>query len=194
MSERIDADTIGSQKDGSFTVERGKTVKRLLYALPALLVMGIIFYFSSQHAEQSSESSSYVLETVLIVVDELYEAMGKEPSDIHQNISMDWFTFIIRKIAHTTEYALLGGCLSFYFYKMQHKKKTLFLGSVLVGFLYACTDELHQFFVPGRSCEFRDVLIDTNGVFLGTLAFLFLLWLQSHIHRKKSKSSKARSQ
>jgi len=30
-------------------------------------------------------------------------------------------------------------------------------------FLYACTDEFHQSFVPGRACLFRDVMIDTSG-------------------------------
>ena len=39
--------------------------------------------------------------------------------------------------------------------------------SILFSFLYACTDELHQIFVPGRSAQFRDVLIDTLGASFG---------------------------
>lgn len=39
--------------------------------------------------------------------------------------------------------------------------------SILLSFLYACTDELHQIFVPGRSAQFRDILIDTLGASFG---------------------------
>ena len=37
----------------------------------------------------------------------------------------------------------------------------------LTGTLYAVTDEIHQYFVPGRSCEFRDICIDSAGVLCG---------------------------
>jgi len=38
-----------------------------------------------------------------------------------------------------------------------------------IGALYALTDEVHQSFVPGRSCEIRDILIDSCGVAAGVL-------------------------
>ncbi len=51
-------------------------------------------------------------------------------------------------------------------------KYTLFM-SILFSFLYACTDEIHQIFVPGRSAQFRDVLIDTLGASFGaTITYL----------------------
>ena len=43
--------------------------------------------------------------------------------------------------------------------------------SSLFCFIYACTDEFHQLFVMGRSCEIRDVLIDTLGSFVGILIY-----------------------
>jgi len=48
---------------------------------------------------------------------------------------------------------------------------------------YAVSDELHQWFVEGRSCELRDVGIDTMGVILGTCFYngVSMLW-----DRKKS--------
>ena len=39
----------------------------------------------------------------------------------------------------------------------------------LTGTVYAATDEFHQMFVPGRSCELRDIMIDSCGVAAGTL-------------------------
>ena len=45
--------------------------------------------------------------------------------------------------------------------------------SIIFSFLYACTDEIHQIFVPGRSAQFRDVLIDTLGASFGaTITYL----------------------
>ena len=48
-------------------------------------------------------------------------------------------------------------------------------------FLYACTDEFHQLFVPGRAGRFTDVLIDTTG---GIIMLLFIA-LVIHVARKK---------
>ena len=38
--------------------------------------------------------------------------------------------------------------------------------SIICGIIYACFDEFHQYFVTGRSAQFRDVLIDTSGVII----------------------------
>ena len=53
----------------------------------------------------------------------------------------------------------------FFTYKISINKKIII--SLILGFIYACSDELHQTFVAGRSGEARDVLIDTSGVFIG---------------------------
>lgn len=51
--------------------------------------------------------------------------------------------------------------------EMKDRKRLLL--SIFLAFLYACTDETHQLFVPGRSGEFKDVCIDTCGAFIGAL-------------------------
>ena len=48
----------------------------------------------------------------------------------------------------------------------------------LIGTAYAVTDEFHQAFVPGRSCELRDVVIDSCGVLTGVLAALLAGWIR----------------
>lgn len=46
--------------------------------------------------------------------------------------------------------------------------------ALTAGILYAASDELHQYFVPGRACQLRDVVIDGLGVLIGVLAgYLF---------------------
>ena len=70
---------------------------------------------------------------------------------------------VLRKLAHMTEYAILGALL------------LRALGSVLPAFaiavLYAASDELHQHFVAGRHAAPLDVAIDAAGVALGLLAW-----------------------
>ena len=70
---------------------------------------------------------------------------------------------VLRKIAHLTEYAVLGALL----------QRALVRSSVaiLVGALYATSDEIHQHFVRGRHAAWYDVAIDTIGVTIGVMAW-----------------------
>jgi VanZ family protein len=75
-----------------------------------------------------------------------------------------WDT-ILRKGAHLTEYAVLGGLL----YRALGRKAL----ALAVGIAYAATDELHQYFVRGRHASPVDVAIDAVGIAVG-----MLLWLR----------------
>lgn len=72
-----------------------------------------------------------------------------------------------------SEYAIL---LLFVYYGI-HKTiryKYALLGSLLISFIYACSDEIHQLFIPGRSGQFTDVLIDTSGALI--MLLIIYLW------------------
>ena len=75
-----------------------------------------------------------------------------------------WDT-ILRKGAHLTEYAVLGGLL----YRALDREPL----ALAAGIAYAATDELHQYFVRGRHASPVDVAIDAVGVAVG-----MLLWLR----------------
>ena len=75
-------------------------------------------------------------------------------------------SIIIRKLAHYTEYLILGILV---INLNNNKNKGLYL-SMIVCLLYAISDELHQYFVPGRSCQLVDVTID----FIGALTGIFI--------------------
>ena len=45
-----------------------------------------------------------------------------------------------------------------------------------IGAVYSITDELHQYLVPGRSCQFMDVIIDSSGVLFGVAIAALLKW------------------
>ena len=61
---------------------------------------------------------------------------------------------------------------------------TLDLVGALIGTTYAITDELHQRFIPGRSAQIIDVVIDAEGNLLGVLGVLLIVML---IKRNKEK-------
>jgi VanZ family protein len=76
-----------------------------------------------------------------------------------------WDT-ILRKGAHVTEYAVLGGLL----YRALGREPL----ALATGIAYAATDEFHQHFVRGRHASPVDVAIDAVGVALGMLVWLRL--------------------
>ena len=58
----------------------------------------------------------------------------------------------------------------------------------VVGTLYAASDEIHQLFVPGRSGQLRDVLLDSDGVAAGIL----LAWAVGLLYQKAAAYAAAR--
>ena len=91
---------------------------------------------------------------------------------------------VLRKIAHFTEFAFLGGLLFPLFVKQQEGKGTAFFLSFACGLLTAITDELLQHFSPGRSPQVLDVCIDTAGVLTGICICLGLLSIRQFIKSK----------
>jgi len=57
------------------------------------------------------------------------------------------------------------------------KKNKYFLITVAVCFLYAISDEVHQYFVPGRACRVFDVIVDTSGSIFFCLVFTIFVKL-----------------
>lgn len=83
----------------------------------------------------------------------------------------DLITFIVRKSAHFSEYAVLGFLGRGLFSRLQDERGLpAWVGALAVA-LVPVADETIQLFVPGRSGSPRDVLIDLCGAALGTLVF-----------------------
>ena len=151
-----------------------------------LLIALTIFLLSSKTGTESREDSNFFS---LNLVDKLTENYD-ELASWQQFRAEENLDELIRKLAHVCEFAglsfFLRLTLESWFGPSRKTKKAwkLSLQTLLGGFLYACTDEIHQIFVPGRSAGLRDILIDTAGVTLGLIAVLFFLWL---IRNKLSK-------
>lgn len=134
--------------------------------------MGFIFYLSAQPAEASSEISGGVIE----VIAEKFYPHFESLSEVQKAEVIASFQFEVRKSAHVCGFAVLGffAFISFITYTKIKMFLRLLL-SVVLSLAYAVGDEFHQRFVPGRSCELRDVLLDTAGILIAvllTLAFV----------------------
>ncbi len=98
----------------------------------------------------------------------------------------------IRKCAHASIYFVLSILVMIFMTQVKNKKIWyLNIITILICFIYACTDEYHQTFVIGRTGKISDVLIDMIGVILGCLLFNLLykkIRKNNHIDIAKNKS------
>ncbi|HLR42962.1 MAG TPA: VanZ family protein [Pseudogracilibacillus sp.] len=131
--------------------------------LLVLIWMGCIFYLSHQPASESSKLSAGVMATILQVMQAIFP----------YSVEVSAFHSFVRKGAHFFAYFLLGILL----YRALWGKWRHFLLALFIAFLYAVSDEVHQLFIPGRSGEVRDVLIDSAGAATGILLYILLLRL-----------------
>ncbi|MCM1525184.1 MAG: VanZ family protein [Ruminococcus sp.] len=132
-----------------------KPLKILLAYLPALICMAAIFFFSAQSAGESSVLSDTVVDMIR-----------------HDGSLTERLTVIVRKTAHFLEYALLGGLL--YTGNRLTGVKRRLPAAAAVSSLYAVSDEIHQYFVPGRACMAADVLLDSCGALAGAAAAMLI--------------------
>ena len=139
-------------------------MKRKIFLVLSILWMCVIFYMSNQPAAISSAHSGGVINMIsnMPVVGTLMKYL----------MSINIGEFVVRKGAHMFSYCLLAMLLFMSVYEKDIKKAIIiaFLGT----FLYACSDEFHQLFIPGRSGEFRDVMIDSLGGTIGLILIGFI--------------------
>lgn len=84
--------------------------------------------------------------------------------------------FLLFKTLHLIEYAILGLLV---IYPIAQT-----VPGIIISYLYAITDEIHQNFTPGRGPKFTDTLIDLIGILIGIAIFLFI---KKHLKKTKNK-------
>ena len=142
-----------------------------MYSVLVVLLQIVIFFFSAQTAVDSSRLSGGLTQKILGF---LFKSISKTRIlELSEQLS-----FIVRKSAHFTIYFVLGifMCLA-----VSKSKKFIdksldikFKYSFLFCFLYSVTDEIHQFFVPGRSLRLFDVFVDSIGSIFGIMIIIFV--------------------
>ena len=137
----------------------------VLFWVLCLAVMYIIFAFSSATGAESEQVSQNLLSKII-------EFIG---NFITHNA--------LRKLAHFSEFAALGFCFTGAIYYTFGKKE--FYLPLIPCFLYAVSDEVHQYFVPERACRVFDIFVDTCGAMTGIGVFLLFIFIISKIVKKK---------
>lgn len=145
-------------------------MKRILL-VATILWMGVIFAFSHRPAYISAQDSSTFSDYVVIVQENVKEATTSEKIQRLMTFNAEK---LVRKSAHVFIYFILGllVTLTFYVYGTRNRYG---LASVIICVLYAASDEIHQYFIPGRGARVTDVLIDTCGSIAGILVALLMI-------------------
>lgn len=130
--------------------------KNIVSYIITIFWMILIFTMSSFDATKSSNQSNFIVNIISHILN-------------INNISL--LSIIIRKLAHFTEYLILGILISNTINKT-HKK---YLLALIICFLYAVSDEIHQIYVPGRSCQITDMIIDTTGSLTGIFLYKLII-------------------
>ena len=128
--------------------------------LPWLLVLGwmaVIFGFSAQEAAISQGQSNFFA-----------TLLGAATGSTDESL----LSFVTRKGAHTFLYLVLGALVYNAVRSYAMRTRWAIAVSIALSLGYAVFDELHQLFVPGRSGEVRDVLIDTFAAGAGILLYV----------------------
>ncbi|CDC09818.1 vanZ family protein [Clostridium sp. CAG:413] len=145
------------------------------WALVAIC-MGVIFYLSSQNADDSAMLS-----------DEVKNLFG-----------LKWGIFIIRKCAHFLEFTGLAVLILNALYRTCGRTRPYLTFILTAAYAvrdeaYAVSDEMHQLFVEGRACRAFDVLVDSLGAAAGIIALYILMELYKFIKERRSHNSAAHS-
>ncbi len=157
--------------------KRAVWVRTLLWCAVALVSL-MIFAFSAQNGVSSSKVSSTVLNALIRFLQPLARRLAQG------EVTYSEMEYLLRKIGHLSEFALLGFCLRMLMHTYHVKRA--FIWAWLVGTMYAATDEFHQLFSDGRGASIMDVGIDSVGVCLGVALATLILFL---IARRRKRSA-----
>ena len=129
-----------------------------------LIVLWCLFIFlqSNKPAMESQLESGLIVNNLNHILSVI---IGLNKQVISENF--------IRKTAHFIEYFILG-CLIYNGICKRKRLIKLFLFSWALGTIYAISDEIHQYFIPGRAMRFFDVCIDSAGVLSGLMVLTLI--------------------
>lgn len=142
-------------------------ILRIILMILLLCTFFVIFGFSSQDGETSGGLSQKITKQFLEKFKKYNELDENDKSVISKRLEK-----VVRKIAHFSIYALVGFLLMGIMCTYKIKIKWGIIITLMLGIIYATSDEIHQGFTPGRSPKVTDIYIDTLGVATGSLVIV----------------------
>lgn len=152
--------------------------KRVVLTILILIIfiwLTIIFMLSNMSSTSSNNSSTSIISNIIkssINFTNKYDITNINPSDETINIAAKLINAPLRKVVHMLEYLILFILLMFTISDYFDFKKYLIplLLSIILVISFASIDEYHQSLV-GRDGHLIDVLIDTEGAFIGSIIY-----------------------
>ena len=143
---------------------------KVISCIVSIALMALIFFFSSQPADESSNISGGITEKITELIIKLLNIPTSSHPDIYSKIH-----FLVRKAAHFSLYFVLGASYANSVLQLYGvSAKRAYVIALVFSVMYAATDEIHQMFVPGREGKLSDIFIDGSGAFCGIGLFLLL--------------------
>ena len=146
--------------------------RKLMWLFP-ISWMGVIFYFSHQPSVESAQTSGWLTNRIETIA----HVFNISSTDVNLHL-------LVRKGAHFTEFAILGFLLFLALYFTRKKLLSSSAIALITGVVYGTFDELHQLYIPGRSCQITDVLIDASGVLVAILLCSGYVMLRMYVSQK----------
>lgn len=163
-----------------------KIILRIISMILLLCTFFIIFNFSAQDGEESGSLSNKITTEFINRFPYTKDLSAETKTKMIEHAEP-----IVRKLAHLSIYTVVGMCIMTFMCTFPIKLRTKLGTSLIVGLIYAVSDEWHQSFVPGRGPSIRDVCIDTTDVFLGIIIILIIASI--YIALKKDNKEKVNS-
>lgn len=157
--------------------------------LPAIVMLYLIFSFSSQTGDVSSQLSYKVSYQIVTIGSEI---MNKDISENGVDYYIDKIHGPVRKLAHMTEYFCLAVAIAFPFYVYGLRGFSLLIVAGVICFCCACADEYYQSMVSGRTPAKRDVAVDCIGAFFGIMLVRIVCFTALLGNTSKKKRQKRR--
>lgn len=155
---------------------------RAVLLLLIIAEMTAIFVLSAQPAGESAQTSGGIIVTIARFFNKDFDSLDEQ----QQQAIIDRYQNLIRKAAHMAEYGLLGGMMALFAFTFESAGLVARLAlPVIISVLYAASDELHQYFVPGRGPGVKDVLIDGAGAVICVAALNLIYRLCACIRERK---------
>ncbi len=153
---------------------------RTILIIALIGTFSTIFGFSNQDSKTSGGISQKVAEFVIKFIPSIQQAERNQREEV-----IDRIESVIRKIAHFSIYTLVGFLLMSLMGTYKIKEINQIGTSLIIGVIYASTDEIHQAFIPGRGPQITDVILDSLGVLTGIFISMLLIETIRRITKKK---------
>ena len=157
-------------------------IVRVILIIALIGTFSIIFGFSNQDSKTSGGISQKVTEFIIKFIPSIQQTEENQREEI-----IDRIESVIRKIAHFSIYTLVGFLLMSLMSTYKMKEIDQIGTSLIIGVIYASTDEIHQAFIPGRGPQITDVMLDSLGVLTGIFIAILLLEIFRKINNNRLK-------